>query len=448
MIATLATIALLSAIAHPSASRLAPGASRPAVAGVSLLLGSIQGVIVLLLLSFAGIAWSRLSFGVALAIVGLGGLAWARTDAARLGSPAAPSAEPVPKAARLLDSLTAAMVLAHARYATHADVVEWDYVAMWGQKAKVFWLARGVDFGFLAADSRWVANPDYPPLPPLLYDAMAIVRGRWDDRFVGLVATAFGAAALLLVRDALRRSGFDPVTRALATLALTGAALSPWVGLAEGPVLAYLGTGWLAVRDGRRTGSTRWLVLGGLLLGGAALTKNEGGVALVAALIAAALSSRPRSIPRITFQVGLPTLLVALPWVVAREALGLRPLLLAGHPLQRLGERLADPKPWLDALLRYPPDHLPYWLVAIGVVLLGLTRAWRRERFLLVALLLQGGVYLLQNLLVPVDVVSHIQYSFHRLVAQLALPLGALALLVAAPESTARGSENGNSDPD
>lgn len=429
MIVTLAALAAMAVAGAPLAAGLAAGAGRGGRLGYAFLLGASGVAVALLALSVTGVAWSRVTLIGALGALALGSEVARRASARR--TPVATAAAVAPRGlAALLDAGTALTVVAHARYATHAEIVEWDYVAMWGQKAKTFFLAGGVDLAYLSDPDRVVANRDYPPLVPLLLDAIAVARGAWSDREVGLVFTAFGAALLLVARDALGREGLDPVRRSLATLALSGASLSPWVGLAEGAMLAYLGAGWLAVRRGLRESAPRWLALGGVLLGAAALTKNEGSLALAAAVAGVAVASAPawRSGLSAAARVALPGLALAAPWIAVRWTCGLVPFLAQGRPFERFVAHWSDPLPWLAALVRYPPDHVFYWLVAGGVVATAVRRAWREERFLLVALALAGAAYVLQNAFIPVSIVGHIKYSFHRLAAQLALPLGYLAI--------------------
>jgi hypothetical protein len=103
--------------------------------------------------------------------------------------------------ANLLDLLTLALIAGYVRVTTLAPPAEADFYAMWGAKAKQFFVTGGIDWRFLTDPLNVPSHVDYPMLLPLLYDVQALLLGRWpDERWLGLVHIAASGAALLVIR--------------------------------------------------------------------------------------------------------------------------------------------------------------------------------------------------------------------------------------------------------
>ena len=176
----------------------------------------------------------------------------------------------------------------------HADV--WNF---WLPKAKTIFYFGGLDTGVGGFTSQ--TSPDYPPLLPALeattfsfvgrVDALALPLAHW------VVAAAFFAALAGLLAGRVRPAILWPSLAMLAFMPM----LSRLIGssLADEPLaLSFALAGacaasWLSGRDGRL------VVLSGVFLAAAALTKNEGlmlGLILVAVLVIAARGRRARAL--------------------------------------------------------------------------------------------------------------------------------------------------------
>jgi len=186
-----------------------------------------------------------------------------------------------------LDLVTLVVIVGYARFATMAPTPEYDFIGIWGVKAKEFFVARGIDWAWLANPFNQFAHVDYPLLVPLMFDLQMLVSGGSEP---GVMNAAFGVATLLMLRGFLDDEIEARWVSALATIALAWTALSPWIGLAEGPLVAYGTSGLLFIRRGE-------VERGAVLLGLAACCKNEGLTLIVAAAIAA-WSGRPPPSPR------------------------------------------------------------------------------------------------------------------------------------------------------
>jgi hypothetical protein len=287
-----------------------------------------------------------------------------------------------------------------------------------GLKARVFFESGGVDWRFLQDDLQRVVHPDYPPLLPLAFDTFAIVRGAWDDRYVGLLNVAFAAAALLVVHRMLARELPSRTAAAFATFAMLPLAATPWIGIADGPLIAAVWCGLLLIRNGS-------ISAGAVLLGIGALTKNEGLTFIIAAAIGLAAAGEWRRIPRLW-----PAAVVAAPWLVLRSLYKLPTDLAEGNVVSRIFTHLAHPGELLVAVTKYPVGKPLFWVaLTVGVVLV-LRPILERERFLLTTVAVQFACYVAAYLATPHDVDWHVRWSWDRLISHLAPPL-AYAVLAA-----------------
>ncbi len=410
MTPALLAIGLLCLLGFPAVFALEPDGEPGMLLGLSFLLGAGLATILLLALSLSGIAWTRGSFA-AIALPAFAALIYLALRHARGKGRSGRLTQGLgfSPAAAALDALTALAVAGHGIYATLAPLGQWDFWSDWGLKAKIFSIHRAVDWVFLRDTANTFAHPDYPPLLPLTLDFFSLVRGEWEDRYVGLLFTAFGASLLLVARGLLREELGKSVAASLATLALAGPALLLWIGIAEGPLITYGSLGLLMLRRASRASGATWTA-GALLLGWAALTKNEGFALLFSAGLALFLFRGARSARRLW-----PAALLAAIWVIPRFVLGLKTDLFQGPVIARLTSHLAQSGLFLETLFRNWPHPL-LWASLIAALILA-ARQLAQERFLLSALLFQLFFYLFSFLVTPQDLAWHIWTSWARLLS-------------------------------
>lgn len=375
--------------------------SRRRLLGLAFLLGSGAAYLVLLVLP----RWTPLTVTPALLLVS--GIAWAFAWKRRavLAAPAKP---------HVADLATLLLVLAHARAATRAFFGEWDFWAIWGLKARIFLERGGIDWVWLEHPWHAFAHPDYPTLLPLNYALYAMQSGEWNDAHLGFVTTLFGSALILLLRDAFERE-LGRTLAAWATLGVASVALSPWIGLAEAPMIAFGAAGLLFVRRGE-------LPCGAMLLGFAACTKNEGLALIVAVAGALIVSGRVRDVVRLW-----PAAAVAMPWLVLRAFHTLPTVLLAGPLHERLASNAMQSEVLVRALAEQRPLQPELWL-AIALAFALFARDLGRERFVLTAVALQLLFYAGAFLVTPYGMQWHVQTSAQRLLEHVAIPLAFVAL--------------------
>jgi hypothetical protein len=323
-----------------------------------------------------------------------------------------------------VDLLTCVSVVAYALYATIARVWEWDFWAIWGLKARVFFEIHTIDWRFL--ESRWndFAHPDYPLLLPLNYDYAALIGGGWSDRWLGVFTVAYAVALLLIVRELVARET-TPLIGSTITFAATAFALSGFIGLAEAPLIAFAGAGILFLRRAILFDDLPAMRHGALLAGLAACTKNEGIALLVTIGVALALSKR-----RFVWRFW-PAFALALPWIIIRMLHRLPTDLARGSFAARVLHRA----PHLGAVgvLLLRNLNAPWIWAALLVALLLVPHALRvRERFVLLVFVLQLAVYLMAYLGTPFNIEWQIATSWPRLTAQVAAPLLVVVMLMLA----------------
>ena len=371
-------------------------------AGESLLFGAGVVWCAVMLLALTGAGWSGPGFIIAMScvVITLWAFAGRRLRNAVL----------LPRPG-VFDLLTLAIVIGYILFATAASPWEFDYLTDFGLKARAFWEHGGIDWGFLQSVFIRSFHADYPLLLPSLYDAVAMVSGAWNDRFLGLLNVAFGVAAVGVVRSELADEVSTPRLAALATAAITPLLLSPWIGMADGPLCAYITVALLRLRRSLRAGEVS--LAGVILLGLGACTKNEG----VAMIAAAAIALFVMTSWRAALRLG-PAVLMALPWMILARIHGLGNDLAEGSVADRVLAHLRNPESILRPLANAPVGKSLMWAgLLLGAIVCG--RLLVRERFTLAAIALQFVFYLSAYLTTPHDTEWHVHWSWERVVSQI-----------------------------
>jgi len=414
---TLLSLFALMVAGLPAARVLEPSLGWRARIGVGFLLGSGVASLVLLGATFVGLAWSRFVLLAPLTLFGLAFLPGAIRETRRSRTLVS---GPV---AVLADCITVAAIAGYALFATSARPWEWDFWAIWGLKAKESFLAGGFALEFLGRPDNVFSHPDYPPLLSLVYDVTAIVSAGWDDRWLGAVSVAFAVALLLVLREELERQAQSPVVGALGTLALSGAACLPWIGLGDGPLVAAATAGLVMVSRGLQENAPRPLVTGSLLVGVAALAKNEGTSLALAMCVASFLVSRRR-----WAHVVVPAGLVMMPWALFRLFGATPTYLLEGGFVERMAARLADPAGFLWTLAQGRIEGAGFWIVLLLLILMS-PELKSRQAFLLAVIVLQSLAFVAVYAGTHYDLGWHVRTSLERVTGQLAPLVGVAAVL-------------------
>ena len=366
--------------------------------GESLLIGI--GVCAAML---AVLPWSRWVIGAAVLLIAVVTFAAAKS----VVPPASAAGPPAARWRHLLLAIPLIPLLGYALYATLAPPPEFDYLADWGLKARAFFEIRGIDWQLLGRAIPRDTHPDYPLLLPLIYDVIAVVRNGWSDAHLGIVHVVFAAALLLVIHGAAIEETRSRIAAAFITFALVPLAATPWIGMAEGPFIAYGTAALLVIRRGD-------LTIGAILLGLAASTKNEGLTLIAAAAIGLLCAGRKRDVIRLW-----PAIAIPMPWLIVRSLHDLPTDIVTGSVFDRVAAHLRDPRPLITALSSVSLGKPLFWIaLAAGIVIAARTLV-TRERFILVALLIQFGCYVAAYVASPYDIAWHVTYSWERLVAHL-----------------------------
>jgi hypothetical protein len=418
LIAALLVIAAALLLGVPLVGRSLRG---PLRFGVAFLVGLAACAMLLLI-----VPWSRVTLGVAYALVLALGVVLSRGDgegsvpiSRRKGTDPSPSAG----LGMTLALLLLLELIGYTLFATIAPLWEFDFLADWGLKGRVYALAQGIDWSFLQHAWYRATHADYPPLLPLSFDLVAIVNGGWDDRWIGLLYPAFALAGAAIAYGAAREEVGGRWAAAIAVIVFPLCA-TPWIGLADGPFAVTVLGAIVLLRRGN-------VAMGAVLAGCAALMKNEG-YALIVGLAIGLLITRKK-----VWQLW-PAVLIALPWPILRHLHGVEGDLAQGPVLARVLARLRDPLPLLQALLTNTPHR---WLLWAGI-LLGILLVARRELFAFTVIATQWVAYIAVYFATPHDLQWHIRWSWERLVTHV-WPALVLVLLVGLAKGNAGPEEAG-----
>jgi hypothetical protein len=382
--------------------------------GEGMLLGMGAGSAALFAFAVAGIRWGRpllMTTAVTVAAVAW----WFARHRAR----AVVDLVHYSPAAAVFDAISIVGMAGYAALSTIAPIWEFDYLGDWGLKGRLFWEARGIDWPFLEHAFHRAIHPDYPLLLPLSFDVLAVARGEWNDRALGLLNVVFALALLLVARRLAVEETGSAVGGAFIAAALLPFAASPWIGLAEAPLAAYATVAILLLRvdDSRVT-------IAAVLLGLAASAKNEGLTLIVAVAIALVVAGRARLLPRLWPAVAIP-----LPWLLLRLTRDIPTDLATGNVLSRVAAHMEDPGQLLGALARYPVGKPFYWVGIIAAFALLRSRLVTRERFALTAIVVQFAFYIGAYLSSPHDLDWHLRWSWERVVSHLTPALTYIVLV-------------------
>ncbi|HET7711560.1 MAG TPA: hypothetical protein VFL80_06485 [Thermoanaerobaculia bacterium] len=412
MIATSFAILLMVAAGLPLAALIDPEARGSRRVGESILLGLAASGFLLLVIAFAGISWSRLWL-----IAGLAALVAVCTLVRR---PAPWRLLPISVPTAVATGVVVILLGGYALVTTLAPIPENDFVSNWGMKARAFWERGGIDWAVLATSLHHDAHPEYPVLLPLMFDAVTILRGAWDDRSLGLLYVAFAAGLLLVIHGIAREGSGSDTFAAILVVALVPFAASPWVGLAEGPFVAYSTTALLLLRHALERDQRHLTMVAAIFLGVSTSIKEEGWPFLVAVAIGLIIAERAAWIVRLW-----PAVLIPLPWILVRSR----------HQIPELGrasvdtvlDRVANMHEIFATIARAPLGRPVYWAGIILAVIL-LWRMVSRERFVVSVLLLQAGAYIAAYVVSPFEV-ERIKWSTERLLSHLTPALTVVLLL-------------------
>lgn len=426
---SLLLLAVATAVGWPVATTVTRPGARTARIGAALLLGIGITSSAMLLLAATTVGFRSYLLVISVS-AGLSGLL--RIALRREITKPVPQRETRPTIA---DVALMGSVAAHAIFASNPDLWSWtnwnpsrrDFFFIWGARANLFFHDRTIDFRWLASSPVDVTHSDYPPLVPLLMAQKALIEGRWDTAWLGILFTAIGAAAIILVRGLFREEGLSGLAAAASALALSPFLLTRTVGLADGVLTAYSGVGILLMRNAVKSARSDQALLGAFALGFGAMTKNEGLVIAILALGAAYLLS-----PRIfRWRDLLLFVLLAVPWPMARVLSGIQSdAVPGGFPefaavLSRAVEALRS------ITVAYGDLHW-LWLglvVVMAMSILEVARERRREDlYVLMVLASMFGAYLLAYAISPHEVSWNVIGTWGRLSGHFALPFGFVAL--------------------
>jgi hypothetical protein len=433
-------LAGLLVVGYVLAAWLAPGFTRLEQAAAGFGLGGLVITLWMLALSSLELCFTLpLVMAPPLALVGGLWLGQKFLGRKRQGSPTPiPPAPPPPTPYGVWDwvfiSLLAALFLFAIPRAVMYPVWAWDAIAIWGFKARVFYLKGAVNLcGF-------EAHNYYPNLVPLLVSYLYLWLGQVNDYLVKIVFPLWGGALLVMLFGMLRRLGLARTAAlgATAFFALNGITFITHLHIVYADLaMTYFALGALGFIYLWLTGAAppRSLPLAALFFAGLAWSKFEGPPLAATILLAAVLTLlwlRPPRLVRRLSSLAWPLgglLLGYLPWRLFALTHGIETG--SDHILGFYWEQLFQAIPALGLALVNPTLFGILWpAAALAFVLSG--RKIITTPFLFLALFLAGNflAILLAYAVAPTSPFEfhlYLRATIDRLLLHLA-PAAALAL--------------------
>lgn len=421
------------------------GLPRLLAAAAALPIGCLAATVQLLAYSAAGISWSGLGLGAPWLLVA-GAVVWKDRRRAQEWRPGL-SLRSIAEAWRGLgaaERLALAILAGLCLLVTVAAPLglPWsDGFNLYYFKARAFFSDGSTIPYYQHAGSVLFSFPAHPPLVPLSLTWLYLWLGEADEHASLLLWPALYvsmlAAVFALLRTRLTRSAALWYTLALALIGYELSTQALLASFADLPLAVYLllGCGALWAWAGSDSRPKGPLVLAGLSVGAAALTKEEGMVAAGIILVATPIllsgqvlrRSRSRWSP---VAVALPILAaIAGPWLLLR----------LGYHLPELTVHLGGTSVVLSRLpaaisglgIRALLPLLPFLALAVAAVYTGPRSGWRKSLtgrvwFLLFVVAAQLAVDAAAIAAAPVEVHHQVAIAATRLVSQV-LPLVFLA---------------------
>jgi hypothetical protein len=419
MIAALITIVLLTAAGFPFAMALHPDAPPSARTGEAFFIGSAWIPIVMFVLSLLHIPWSVTTIFVCALVPAVAVLPF---SIRRMRPPASRTKVTV------IDLVTAILIALYAIYATLGPLWEWDFWAIFGVKARAFFDSGGIDWRVLTSPFNLYNNPDYPLALPLLFDVHAVVNGAWDDRWIGLLYPAFTIALVLVTRPLIEKEIDSPLIASAMTLTLAALSFTRTAGTAEAPLVAVSAAALLTLRRGILDDDIAAIRTASILLGVAALMKNEGIAMIAATAVAIWLATRNwRRVAALW-----PAAACGAAWLLIVRVFDLKSAYLQTESMpHRLATHLRALPDIIGALVMNTPEHGFFWFVALIAIVIAFHEA-KRETLLAAFIAVQLLFYIAAYLVTGHPVMWQIHTSWARLLSHVAIPLAFIAFASAA----------------
>jgi GT2 family glycosyltransferase len=336
----------------------------------------------------------------------------------------------------LLGGVVLAIALAFCAAATHVLDLHGgeDAFDQYLLKAKAFYVYGQLTPVLGDHTLSWAANLDHPLLISLASLWIYTAAGAVNETAALLLSPLLYTSLLIIFYGLVRRAASRRLALWL-TLLLAWAPTAPNLillgaftpGYADLPLALYMlcGAGYIGLGIGESDRGKRfaYFTVGGLALGFAALTKNEGQAYLVSAVLISLIvwlspSRRDRTLLLSIAWVAGVAAVIALPWIAARRIYGLS-IALIGHASTGRG-----PGAILFTVGSLLAHAALYWNVALLALALGLVFEWRGPRrltviFIVLVVGVQSALDVAGMLASPLEIHYQVASTAGRLLLQL-----------------------------
>ena len=306
---------------------------------------------------------------------------------------------------------------------------DWDSLNNWGIRSKLLYLGtvRSYDDYFRGAEYRYL-NQTYPLLWPFMYAWLCTALGRWDDISMMAINPFNLIVFSLLIFYTVRKFASRKVALGITVMvaSLPTSIHYTECGQADIALMLLSGASLFCLVTWMQEGRRDFLILAGVLMGGALFTKTEGQVVFGAQLCMAAVSilvsvprpDRKRRFGQLVVYAMIAVALVS-PWLLYRSTLSHDAWMVGGRVLNS-GIRWQEVPTLLVAIIGnayhfYNQYGLPKWniLWVLMPLFLVFSRSSRQYPWLFLV-----GIFLLHGVcIMVVELMSKEILTLHQMEA-------------------------------
>jgi len=324
-------------------------------------------------------------------------------------------------------------------------LVVWDSWAIYGFKAKAFYLDRGISIDFLKDATKSYMHPDYPLLLPLVEAWVYICLGSWNDQLVKVIFPFYFIGLIITFYYSLKYY-IDKRPALLFTLFLVTIPQLFYLGssgYADLPFTFYYFTSCIFIFRAYHNPDRKLLLISGIFAGLAAWTKNEGlAISLFNIFILFIIMLIQGKMNRRNFllviQYALIIFLINAPWFWFKSSLGLYNSVVNSNTLNMVNilnnlNRLPIILTWMVKNIVFFKSWNLLWLLSIVIILFNFKKIISVPLlYISLSLILYLGIWVLIYIITPYDINWHLATSLDRVflhITPLFLFLNGIAIL-------------------
>jgi len=333
---------------------------------------------------------------------------------------------------KLLIGIIIAVFLFVLLQALIIPLAAWDSWAIYGFKAKAFYIEKTVTIDFLNDTTKSYSHPDYPLLVPLIETWIYICLGGWNDQLVKILFPLYFISLIIIFYNNLKYYIDKKYSLLFTSFFIT---IPQFIslgsnGYADLPLIFYYFTSFVFLLKAYNNLDKRMLFISAMFAGFAAWTKNEGLVlSIFNVIILAAMIIIQRKINRrniiVLLEYSLVILLIIIPWICLKKSLGIANDVVNGGNFN-LASILNNLKKLPIILSWFGKEIIVFkswnllWVFSLAIITFNFKRIFIRPiLFIFLSLFFYLGIWVFIYIISPYDINWHLATSLNRLLLQI-----------------------------